>query len=109
MNPTHILVKLPSQQRDDLFRAKDGMLIASRQVANVMFGEDPQTAGQRIFLSAQFAYEFLKAVAQLDFQANPPDDSVPAEGVMRKAEIEERDGEPLVKSPSPADRIKFSN
>ena len=107
--PTHILVKFPSAQRDDLFRAKDGMLIASRKNADVMFGEDPQTAGRRGFLTPQFAYGFLKSLAQSDLQVNPPYQADHDGGRIKTAEIEERDGEPILKAPTPADRIKFSN
>jgi hypothetical protein len=71
LSATHIIVHFPSNQRDDLFRASDGMLLASRSQSVVMFGENPASAQQRHFISAEFAYQWLKSVALADGGATP--------------------------------------
>ena len=91
MKTTHILMKFPSDQREDLFRASDGMMIASRKGCTVMFGENPATPEHRLFIDANKAYQWLKFLAQKDL-----DESVGDSPQF----IEERDGESLIVKPN---------
>ncbi len=96
MQPTHIIISFPSDKRDDLYRASDGMMIASRKACAVSFGENPGTPEHRLFLDVQKAYDWLKGLATVDIEARH---SATAGETVPEAKIEERDGESRIVQP----------
>ncbi len=90
MQPTHIIISFPSDKRDDLYRASDGMMIASRKACAVSFGENPGTPEHRLFLDVQKAYDWLKGLATVDIESRNSGEEV---------KIEERDGESRIVQP----------
>lgn len=110
---THIIMQFASQNREDLYRA-DGMLLASRQGEMVRFGMEPKEAGNRFFLSSDFAGAWLRKLAGLEMFTRKDgrlslQDVVYREDVdLSEISIEERNAEHLIHMPSggPVDVMK---
>jgi len=87
--PTHILVFLKSQKYAELYRAENGMRVGQWKDVTVLYGEEPNKRSARVFMDPDHAFAYLRdVVADLDLKTQKRD---------RKALVEERDGEPLVK------------
>jgi len=104
---THIIMRFVSQNRDDLYRAADGMLVASRQNEIVRFGVDPRCAESRFFMNAPKAAEWIRSLAGVDLAACAGGLTVqeqllthdPRDLPDHKPFIEERDAESLIALP----------
>lgn len=90
---THILIHYLKGQQSQLFRASDGMLIGIRIGQVVKCGDDPNHARQHIFLNESCADLHLKSLALEDLLSVE-------DPFLKVADIEERDGEPLIETAS---------
>lgn len=103
---THILIAYPSAKTHTLYRAGDGMALATRVELNVIYGRDPNPAKltSRRFLTEAFALGYLRYIADLDANNLTPDDEMtalaPRETLQFAASFDERDGESRVIKPN---------
>ncbi len=70
--PTHILQIWPSQKQEVLFRASDGIRLATRSQQTVIFGDDPNKGRSHVFVSEEKAVEFIKSLARRDIHGELP-------------------------------------
>lgn len=84
--PTHIVLSHRSQHSEMLFRASDGMCVAQRKNATVVYGVDPNKKQGRVFIDDEAASAFLRGFVAKDDAGTEP-------------VIEERDGETLIHMP----------
>ena len=112
---THIIMRFPSQNREDLYRADNGMLVASRQSECVRFGIEPKEAGNRLFLNAEFAALWLRTLPGAEIVTRTSRltladviDRHPDEAKSEEFVIEERDAESVILMPlgSPVQVLK---
>ncbi len=82
-----------------LFRASDGICLAQCKAFTVIFGEDPNQRRSRVFISPEYAKQYLRKLAEDDQRA------LGIEGPMI---LEERDGEPVITLPQGAMDIPVS-
>lgn len=100
---THIIMQFESQNREDLYRADDGMLIACRQAEIVRFGTEPKEAANRLFLNAEFASKWLRRLAGFEIvsrKGNLTLASVIETAEPAEVKIEDRNAEHLISMPS---------
>ena len=82
-NQTHIALSNPTTETEQLFRASDGMRIGSCKELLVVWGDDPNKAVGRCFLTHEHALKYLRhTVAQNDAEAL----GVPLQLEIRNAE-----------------------
>jgi hypothetical protein len=105
---THLLLRVPSQKMDLLYRVSDGMSLGCRIGNTVMEGSDanPASMKTRKFLDETFATMYLRRMAELDANHLTPDQArskfLPGEELLYfGCSIEERDGESRIVQPNP--------
>ena len=78
---THIIVRTTADEKEYLYRASDGIRIAGRQHATVVFGDNPTKSESRVFIAAEAARKWIRGYAGTDLGGD--------------ARIDERNGDPV--------------
>lgn len=112
---THIVLEFKSQHSELIFRAADGLAIGQQKARTVVFGVEPNRKTSRVFMDEDHARRFLRnVIPQMDLNRQgvfDPDyvdfgpfrrDRVAEQQPERFAEVEIRDGEPLIQLPADA-------
>lgn len=106
---THIMLTFPTAKSEGLFRASDGIRIASRMEAVVILGEDPNKGTSRVFIDQHAAHEFIaNAIPALDvnrakfdwqLDVRPPLQHAMKEDGTPLYHVEYREGEGIIALP----------
>lgn len=96
-NSTHVIRNFPSQDKSEMCRLSDGMIICYRSGYKIAFGENPNQLEWRQFMDATYAMAALRKIADEDYfqflRTKDPD--IQRDAVV--ARVEEVDSEPRIK------------
>jgi hypothetical protein len=95
--PTHIILEYKSQDSEILYRASDGIAIAQRKKTVVLSGDDPNKKQSRVFLDSEYAGRYIRETL--------PRRDAEELAMESAAEVEIRDGEPIIQLPDNAVEI----
>lgn len=80
-----ILVRLRSKHVDTLCRVSDGMIVAQRQGAGVLVGDDTKNQKLHGFIDEDAAIRYIRALAKIDEERDGENLIIPSNGLVTQA------------------------